>query len=88
MAMHRIPESLSESRKALELGLLDLFLNVHLGSLCGPRSGGSGVWLGEAVEERSSWLSYLDVEPRLDVLRHDPRFSELRCRVDLPGSAR
>ena len=35
-------------------------------------------WFGKAVEERSSGLIYLDVEPQLDILRHDPRFSELR----------
>ena len=31
MAMGRVPESLEESRKALEIDPLDFYLNVHLG---------------------------------------------------------
>jgi tetratricopeptide (TPR) repeat protein len=42
-------------------------------------------WFDQAVQQRSGWLSYLDVEPRLDVLRHDARFAELRRRVGLPA---
>jgi tetratricopeptide (TPR) repeat protein len=42
-------------------------------------------WFDHAVEERSGWLSYLDVEPRLDGLRKDVRFAELRRRVGLPA---
>ena len=44
-------------------------------------------WFDQAVEQRSGWLSYLDVEPRLDVLRQDARFAELRRRVGLPAQA-
>jgi TolB-like protein/Tfp pilus assembly protein PilF len=40
-------------------------------------------WLGKAVEERDAWLAYLEVEPRLDSLRPDPRFSEIRRCVGL-----
>jgi hypothetical protein len=43
-------------------------------------------WLHSALEQRSLWLGYLDVEPQLDPLRNDPRFAELRRRVGLPGS--
>jgi TolB-like protein/tetratricopeptide (TPR) repeat protein len=35
-------------------------------------------WLGRAVAERSGWIAYLRVDPRLDVLQHDPRFGQLR----------
>ena len=40
-------------------------------------------WLGKAFEERSGWLAYLRIEPRLDSLRGDPRFAELLKRVHL-----
>jgi TolB-like protein/Tfp pilus assembly protein PilF/DNA-binding XRE family transcriptional regulator len=40
-------------------------------------------WLDRAHEERSGWLTYLKVEPRLDSLRNDARFGEMlqRCRL-------
>jgi serine/threonine protein kinase/tetratricopeptide (TPR) repeat protein len=41
-------------------------------------------WLDRAFQERSSWLTYLKREPRLDSLRGDPRFRELMQRVGLP----
>ena len=34
-------------------------------------------WLTRAVQERSGWIAYLSVDPRLDVLRDDPRFKNL-----------
>jgi len=39
--------------------------------------------LEKAFQERSSWLAYLKIEPRLDPLRSDPRFSDLLSRVGL-----
>ena len=38
-------------------------------------------WLEKAYEERSDWLVDLNVEPRLDSLRSDPRFADLLRRV-------
>jgi serine/threonine-protein kinase len=35
------------------------------------------VWLRRAVEERSGWIAYLRVDPRLDRLHGDPRFQTL-----------
>jgi TolB-like protein len=40
-------------------------------------------WLQKALEERSIWLGYLNVEPQLDPLRSDSRFGELVRRVGL-----
>lgn len=39
-------------------------------------------WLGAALEERSGWMAYLRVEPRLDSLRSTPEFAQL---IDLAG---
>jgi DNA-binding winged helix-turn-helix (wHTH) protein/TolB-like protein/Flp pilus assembly protein TadD len=38
-------------------------------------------WLDKAVEQHSFWLSWLKLDPRLDPLRSDPRFSHLLQRV-------
>ena len=40
--------------------------------------------LEEAYQERSDWLTYLNIEPKLDPLRADPRFKDLVRRVGLP----
>jgi TolB-like protein/DNA-binding winged helix-turn-helix (wHTH) protein len=40
-------------------------------------------WLNRAYEERDNWLIYLKVEPRLDPLRTDARFTNLLRRVGL-----
>jgi serine/threonine-protein kinase len=39
--------------------------------------------LDRAVDERSSWMTYLAVNPRLDSLRDDPRFARILDRVGL-----
>ena len=43
-------------------------------------------WLAQALEERSSWLVSLRVEPLFDAIRNDRRFNELVGRVGLPQS--
>jgi tetratricopeptide (TPR) repeat protein len=43
-------------------------------------------WLQRAVEERSGWLAYLKLEPRLDPIRSDSRFAELMAQVGSPAS--
>ncbi len=41
--------------------------------------------LERAYEERSGWLPYAGLEPRLAALRPDPRFQRLLARVGLPS---
>lgn len=40
-------------------------------------------WLEKAYESRDSWMDYLVLDPRLDNLRTDPRFSDLLHRMKL-----
>ena len=40
-------------------------------------------WLQRSIEARSGSVRYLEVEPRLNPLRSDPRFGELLRRVGL-----
>jgi TolB-like protein/tetratricopeptide (TPR) repeat protein len=37
-------------------------------------------WFAHAIDERSGWIAYLRVDPRLDALRTDPRFDSLSLR--------
>lgn len=34
-------------------------------------------WFTRAVHERSGWIAYLRVDPRLDALHTDPRFDRV-----------
>ncbi|HEY6867816.1 MAG TPA: hypothetical protein VI792_11200, partial [Candidatus Eisenbacteria bacterium] len=40
-------------------------------------------WLERAVTERAHWLVFLDVEPRFDDFRADPRFADIRRRAGI-----
>jgi TolB-like protein/Flp pilus assembly protein TadD/DNA-binding XRE family transcriptional regulator len=40
-------------------------------------------YLFRALQEKSGWMTYLNIDPRLDTLRADPRFLDLRHRVRL-----
>lgn len=42
-------------------------------------------WLDKALQERSSWLAWIKVEPRFDGLRPDRRFAALLGRMRLDG---
>ena len=45
-------------------------------------------WIDKAIEERSNWLIYLQVEPLFDFLRSDKRFDEVLRRVGFPAPSR
>ena len=44
-------------------------------------------YLSQARQERSGWMTYINVDPRLDPLREDPRFIDLlhHMRMVSPG---
>jgi eukaryotic-like serine/threonine-protein kinase len=42
-------------------------------------------WLQRAYDEHSSWITYLNVEPRLEPLREDSRFAELAGSLAFPA---
>jgi hypothetical protein len=44
-------------------------------------------WLERSFAERETDLTGLAVDPRLGVLRGDPRFQELLARMRFPGSS-
>jgi TolB-like protein len=44
-------------------------------------------WLEKAYDERSPAMPYIGVQPRLDLLRSDPRFQDLLRRMGLPVHA-
>jgi serine/threonine-protein kinase len=39
--------------------------------------------LGKAIDERSGWVLYLNIEPLFDPLRSDPRYEALLQRINL-----
>jgi len=41
-------------------------------------------WLETAYRERSAWMVYLNVDPRLDSLRSDTRFTDLLRHMNFP----
>ena len=41
-------------------------------------------WLEKAFDDRNLWMAFLQVEPRLDPLRFDPRFQDLLGRMKFP----
>jgi hypothetical protein len=41
-------------------------------------------WLEKAYEDRSTWLTWLKVDPRFDGIRDDARYRNLMRRMGLP----
>ncbi len=40
-------------------------------------------WLNEAYKERDHWLEFLNVDPRFDSMRDDPKFKNILKKMDL-----
>jgi serine/threonine-protein kinase len=78
----RVAEDLEQLRG--DRGLFAYELGVIRAAL-GDRDEGFR-WLTRAVHERSGWIAYLRVDPRLDALHTDPRFDSLV--VDATAKAR
>jgi tetratricopeptide (TPR) repeat protein len=58
---------------AYELGVIALALGEHERAL---------TWFERALVERSGWMAYMRVDPRLDSVRDDARFADLGRRAD------
>jgi tetratricopeptide (TPR) repeat protein len=41
-------------------------------------------WLDKAYEDRSTWLTWIKVDPRFESIRDDPRYRDLLRRMNLP----
>jgi len=41
-------------------------------------------WLENAYQDRSEWLTWIAIEPKLDPIRRDPKFNQLLHRMNLP----
>jgi hypothetical protein len=41
-------------------------------------------WFDRAVKERSGWIAYVQVDPRLDALHADARFARLGASEKVP----
>jgi tetratricopeptide (TPR) repeat protein len=72
-------EALRDTARSRYVSPVD-FARIHLA--LGDGDGAFG-WLEKAYEERRGWLAYLRIEPLLDPIRSDPRFSELVRRMKL-----
>jgi tetratricopeptide (TPR) repeat protein len=42
-------------------------------------------WLDKAYQDRSEWLTWIAIEPKLDPIRADPKFERLLRRMNLPS---
>ncbi len=74
------------SLKDLEELSLRRYISPYYFALLSAGSGeaeNSLTWLEHALEDRSTWLTWLKVDPRFDALREQPRFHELLGKIGL-----
>lgn len=82
--------STCDSQKALQRlrgGLTGNYVSPYLLSLVHMGCGENNIaiqYLNQSFEERSVWLTYLDVNPMFDPLRTDSRFMDLVQRIKQP----
>jgi TolB-like protein/Tfp pilus assembly protein PilF len=77
---HKIIQELSEraKRERIDPGFIS-WIYIALGD-----KDQAFAWLEKARQERAGQISWVKVEPKLDPLRSDPRFTELLRRLGLP----
>jgi TolB-like protein/DNA-binding winged helix-turn-helix (wHTH) protein/Tfp pilus assembly protein PilF len=76
---HRVLEELQESSKKHYVSLgYQALIYAGLGE-----KDKAFEWLQKAADERAGWLIFINVDPRYDSLRSDPRFQALQRRVGL-----
>jgi tetratricopeptide (TPR) repeat protein len=79
--LKRISEEKSAGASEYEYVRMDRIALIYAG--LGDRDQ-AFVWLEKAYEERAFNLAWLNVDPRWDSLRPDPRFADLLKRIGLP----
>jgi TolB-like protein/Tfp pilus assembly protein PilF len=77
-ARSELDAALAPSAKRHVPSYLVAFVHDALGE-----SASAWEWLERAAEEHAHWLVFLDVDPRFDGFRSDPRFEALRRRVGI-----
>ncbi|HJS47273.1 MAG TPA: tetratricopeptide repeat protein, partial [Gemmatimonadales bacterium] len=78
----RVLEKLQAEGRAGYVSSFDI-ATIHAG--LGDRSQALE-WLERAYEGRATYLTFVNVDPRYDAFRGDPRFRELVRRIGLPGA--
>ena len=71
-------DTLQENARGNVPALAPAFIHAGLG-----QAEEAFAWLDKAYEERFGWLIFLNVDPKVDSLRSDPRFTELLRRLNL-----
>src|SRR5262245_2863044 len=72
--------ALQERSKRQYVAPIDIAL-IHLGL----RSMNAAFeWLDKSYEDRSTWLTWIKVDPRFDEIRDDPRYRDLIRRMKIP----
>ena len=89
--VYAVSGHISEAKKELEelkrLRNVEYISAVGLAYICTAlgEKDEAFYWLEKGFEERAFQMQLLQVDPRLDSLRDDPRFKELVRKVDFPG---
>ena len=81
-AREALDELVALSERHHVSGYLFALVRISLGEFDAAFEG-----LERAFEQRSHWITYMRVDPRLDPLRSDPRFAVLEKRLNLPATS-
>jgi TolB-like protein/tetratricopeptide (TPR) repeat protein len=78
LGVHRIVDDLKRMRG--EKGIFAYELGIIYAAMGDNEQ--AFEWLARAVQERSGWIAYLQVDPRLESLHNDPRFDGFNLNSD------